>query len=458
MPSIGDLFISLGFNVDNAKLNEFNDKITNAQKNLVKVGAGATAAVYGLNRFLNSSVKSAESMRNYREQTGYATEELYKFYNAASRANTNVDLSQIIDTYRALADTIAQAQRGNLPAGSLWAGMGDINGSTPDEIIDRIYEKIPELLQRYKGDRALILQDLAEMGIGPDVAQSFFLPRDQWNAFRNLPTPTDKQLKAIESLAQSYKRFSNEYAIFKFRMAENIAPNFEKFIDFVSTKALPVIEDFTSKVAIQLQPALEGFAFNMGAVFTAVRDAISGTGFQIDESTGLIAGLVLLYAKLNPVRWAVVALVAALNELGKKINGEENWIDKSLDSAAALAVQIPGGKDLDFVKNRLNRMGLTPEDFGGNIIQKGVEALNRSAEQTELHKMHMINRNGGYPPQPYPIAPSEQNITVAPQYNINTTANPRDMWDSLASHEQMMFRNASLDMLYNQSGVKTGGY
>lgn len=66
--NVGELFISLGFNVDNAKLTEFNDKITSAQKNLVKVGAGATAAVYGINRFLNSSVKSATEMKNFRDQ------------------------------------------------------------------------------------------------------------------------------------------------------------------------------------------------------------------------------------------------------------------------------------------------------------------------------------------------------------------------------------------------------
>jgi hypothetical protein len=56
MPSVGDLFISLGFQVDNAKLKEFDDKLKGAEKNLVKVGAGAAAAVYGINRFLNSSV------------------------------------------------------------------------------------------------------------------------------------------------------------------------------------------------------------------------------------------------------------------------------------------------------------------------------------------------------------------------------------------------------------------
>lgn len=462
---VGELFIALGFQVDNAKLKEFNDKLEAGQKSLAKVGAGAAAAVYGINRFLNSSVKGAESLRNYREQTGYATEELYKFFRVAERVNTDVTLDNVISTYSNLASAIGNATRGILPEGALWNELGNaIYGSNPDEIINKIREKMPSLLARYEskggGGRKRLVDDLEEMGISADIAQALMASQSQWDTFRNLPTPTEQQLEAMERMAQTYKEFSQNYEMFKWRMSERIAPHFQNFVEFVSTKAVPVLEEFTLKLAEQIQPKLQEFAQNMGTVFSAMYETLQGSGIKIDESTGLIGALVLLYAKLNPLRWVIVGTIVALNELGKIMKGEDSWLsslnwEDQKDSWAALLAKVPALKDTDFVKNRLKSMGLSPEDFGPDFLQSGVTALNESAARTSgQREMEARRAAKGYPPQPYPIAPIEQNNTI--NTTINTAANMRDTADQVSILTQAQMRNLSLDMLMGAQGIQIG--
>lgn len=452
---IGELFIALGFDVDDGKLKGFDDKIKGAQQNLIKLGAAATATLYGLNRFLNEGVKSATALKNFEEQTGYAKEQLLEFYNVASRANTDLTLDQVIAGYTELGNVIAGIQRGEFPEGAAWMNFGLSVADEPGVVIDKIRDAIPRLMSTvYSGTNGqqLLKRDLDSLGLGQFV-QSFLLPQEKWEEWRKKRMPTSEQWKSMERMAMAYREFRHEYMLFKMSLGERIAPHFEQFIHFVSYTALPVLEDFIYNALTQLGPKIKDFGLNMAEVGKIIGNFASSFDVEINESSGLLLGLALLYARVNPLRWAVIGLVSALNELGKMQRGEENWVDKSLDSAAALATQIPGGRNIDWVKDRIKKQGLKPEDFGLDIVGQGIDFLNKRSAESILGKEGVNERNASFL-QKYAANQTINHITV------QGVQDPMDFYNRLQGYMnnvRNMPENVTLDMLYGASGNAYSG-
>ena len=57
--SIGELFVSLGFDVDSGKLEAFTDSIKAASTEVLKLSAIATSGVVALGAFMEGSVNRA---------------------------------------------------------------------------------------------------------------------------------------------------------------------------------------------------------------------------------------------------------------------------------------------------------------------------------------------------------------------------------------------------------------
>lgn len=309
---IGDFFIALGFQVDNAKLKEFNDQMSKTLTGFAKIGAGAAAGVYAINRFLSSSVQSSVALKNFRDQTGYATEDIERFYNVAGRLNTEIDLGQTIGMFNALRDTISEATEGGGAIGAAARlGLSDISRMTPTQVINALRENFDKNVTEWGRGRTIDLME--ELGVGREFIQSIEAAPELFDKLWNKAIPTPQQRQAMERMAQVYADFGFEYDRFKFRMSERIAPPFQDFIMWMSQTGLPIIEEFT---------------VNMGHIGSALHDAFSG--LDAEWQNGFLGIMGVLAAGLAPVTATIVGLTVALNDLGKALGGGESYFGKGM--------------------------------------------------------------------------------------------------------------------------------
>lgn len=436
---VGSLFIALGFKVDDAKLKSFKDGVSSLQKEMFKLSAVAAGAVYSINRFLNQGVQSSVALRNYSVQTGQATDELERFANVAERANTTLTLDQVISSFREVGTVLDEIRRkGNYPTGALWMGLGNLSDiRDPADLVKKIYADMPNIMRRLNGDRIAFSNELSTIGLS-GFENMFFLSPDKFQEWWSKAIPTSEQREAMERIAVAYKNFSKEFDMFKIRMGAKIEPYWVAAID----KAIP---------------ALESLAENLTAVGSALHDAFSS--LDGGAQTGIIAGIGILVAALNPLKTMVLAIVWGLNEMGKKIRGEENWIDKSMDSFAALATQIPGAESIPWVRDRLRKQGLSGSDFEGNsshsLIRGIVGGMNTDPESYIAKYTEYLDKrlsNGSVTNN------TNGNLTYAPVYNTTTNADPYQLMDAIGVYDQGALSRAMGSMGVRGSGLRVDGY
>jgi hypothetical protein len=248
---IGDFFIALGFDVDEKKLKSFDEGLKSVKGNMVAVTAATAAALYTLNRFFNEGVKTATSLKNFTEQTGFAKDAVYEFFNIARHANTEFTLDDAIASWTKLGQVIAGIKRGEFPEGAMWQNFGLSADDTPESVINKIRAAMPRLLETtYKGsngkpDLVLLAKDLETMGLDKAM-QALLLPDDKWMKYSQDWKPSEKQLKTMENLASAYSDFSQDWLKFKLELGEEIAPYFVDFINWAGKSALPVLREVIS--------------------------------------------------------------------------------------------------------------------------------------------------------------------------------------------------------------------
>ena len=91
---VGELFIALGFDVDDAKLKSFNDGIKSSMTDLLKLTGIAAGAVYSVNQFIESSLHNSAALRQFTAETGESAEALKKWQVAAQLANPEIGIDK----------------------------------------------------------------------------------------------------------------------------------------------------------------------------------------------------------------------------------------------------------------------------------------------------------------------------------------------------------------------------
>lgn len=444
---IGELFIALGFDVDDKKLKDFDNSVKAAQASMLKMGAAAAGVVWGINRFMADSVKASVGLRNVANETGVAEEAMLRFYNVAGRLNTELTLDNVMSLFQNLNSQIQQTFLGGGNSGPLaMLGVGmDSLSEGPLGVIAALRNNMEKNNATWGRERTIEI--MRQAGIGPEWLRVIQASDDEWENHWKKVIPTESQRQAMIKMAETYREFSISWMNLKFRISEKIAPFFGQFIDMLIEKAIPALEGFASRIPA-FTSQISHLYENVATGAQIYMEMFKGLETIFDSPMvqgGLISFLVLLALRLNPVVTLVAALVAGLNELGKYVKGEENWIDKSLDSAAALATQIPGGENLPGVKERLQKMGLSIDDFETNrahkIYQSLIEGMHSDpdsfigGQKESLRARGLSSYANSYGGVPQPTPMSNQSIIYNNNINIESAAPVEDlfngMWESI---------------------------
>ena len=158
--NVGDIFVALGFKVDDKELKQFDGGVRNLTGNILATTGAVAGAIYAVSRFISSSTTAAASIRNVAQETGIATDELQKVAYAANAANSAFSFDQAVNGIANLRKSLYDIQF-NGGKNGVWGVLGiDPNGKDIDQILDQLSQKLHGM------DRARASDLLDQTGLG----------------------------------------------------------------------------------------------------------------------------------------------------------------------------------------------------------------------------------------------------------------------------------------------------
>jgi len=311
---IGSLFIALGFDVDEKKLKSFNDGIKTARNGLFALSGVAAGAVYGINKFVSSAVSDSIALRNFRLETGYASDEIERLANVAGKANPNVGLQETLQLYKNLAQVIAQAKLGEGPLGAAgMLGAYNLPTTNPQELLDQLIRDYQANVGVWgSGDRNVINELLGQLGIGPEFMPMFQMTDAERKAAFELPIATESQRAALESMADATFEFNRQIGLLKARVGEKFAPYFTQFLEAIPPlldKIIPSLQKFVDSLAQVLDTLITGFQ-----------------GLDANWQVGIVALSTLLLSRWGPVAALFAGIAVSMDQITKFMDGQDNMI------------------------------------------------------------------------------------------------------------------------------------
>lgn len=328
---VGDLFIALGFQVDDKKLKGFNDNIKDGTKFLGSMSAAAGAAVYAVKNFTASSTDAAVKLQNLQTQTGIATDDVRRFYSVASGLNAEISLDDTIDAFRNLRKSVADAGLGNGPTGEAGLlGLSNFAKMTPKQIIDQLRATYPQILATTGGNDPVRVQKWMEaIGLGPQFFQAITASKEKYNELYDTPILDGDAQEKLVQLAIATKKFSNEWELMKGTLSGDFSPKIINFLENVNA-VMQKTSELSGKVSENIGKLQEQHDPEGTISRTAGNATSAAIGWRLLKSPNKYAKGV----------GAAILGATAINDVGAYINGKPSSTGDAMKYGKTFAQEV----------------------------------------------------------------------------------------------------------------------
>ncbi|MBZ5673712.1 MAG: hypothetical protein LAP61_05640 [Acidobacteriia bacterium] len=248
--NIGELFVSLGFDVDEQKLKDFDEGVRSLEKHMLSLTAVATGSVIGLDVFLTRVADRATAMKQFGDQTGYSTQALQEWALVINRTNPLINVEQAQEKYKAFTEYIKNINWG-AGGGNILSQLGVdyIPGADPAQYLEKLSQRLPDFIARYGRARAGMLLD--QIGLGAGAIDALLTTAQQRKNMTAGLVIDDRELSHLDQvnrkLAELTQRWEKFEADLMDRWADPLIEGMDK-IERGMEKWLPKINDVAQAI------------------------------------------------------------------------------------------------------------------------------------------------------------------------------------------------------------------
>lgn len=228
--NIGELFVSLGFDVDEEKLKNFNKDIREGVDGLVKISVAAGGAVTALNVFIGAQADSAIRLRNLNAELGLTPSLVQGIAAAMHQANPAESIDQATESIARFSSVVKQQiAAGGGPSGALAQLLGNAwhPGMSEEEMLPAIAANKQRLITEWGGGaygKARFADLLGQVGLGGQNTRFFDLSQHQMQAAIDTYSTTKKVNENLEHFAEAQANLTNAMNKFSFDLAGELSP------------------------------------------------------------------------------------------------------------------------------------------------------------------------------------------------------------------------------------------
>ncbi len=299
---VGEIFMSLGFDVDDRKLDNFDDKIKSLTANMARLALGAVAAVYAVDRFVQSSIRGAAALRNFNIQTGLSADELQRWQAAGTLSNIALSADDVTASIIALTQNLAQIRLGGGNVAPFQLLGIDIANQDAFSVLKQVRESIQGL------DRPTAVNLLQQMGINPGMLNTLLLSQERFDELAESMTRTRATTAALEKLGDVNAKFHRSLSLLKDELVAKYTPAIIRLFDAVTLLA--------------------------GAIANVVMDVygLASSLGDAGEAWKLFAiGVGVAMAALMPLRTTLAAIFLLLDDIATYKRGGKSLIGDALN-------------------------------------------------------------------------------------------------------------------------------
>jgi hypothetical protein len=231
---LGELFVALGFEVQDEKVDSFNQKTKTAENNLIKVAAVATAAAVALDKIVERAARGATALQNFAQQTGLSASKLQLFAVNAQLQNIGLTSESVSSSIMALQSNLAQIKigQGNIAPFQL---MGvDVLGQDAFSVIEQLRTKIQGL------DDMTVTNLISQMGLDPQFITVLRMSSDEFGEFGKQVMLTSEQADKLQKLGQETRKLHLAIDALFNKTLVKAEPHITKFFETLTNIAFAI--------------------------------------------------------------------------------------------------------------------------------------------------------------------------------------------------------------------------
>jgi Phage tail lysozyme len=235
MQSIGELFVSLGFDVDDQKLKNFNDGIRNLSNDMLKFAGISSLSLAGLAYFMSGSANAATAMQNFNIQTGQSIDGLQKFIAVMRQTNPAETFESGLAAAKNLNTYLTEARMGQ-------RSMMELNmlGFTPDHIpteeetIRGLLKSFPQAYAKWGPQFA---SKWTEAIFGTAGAVPALLSGDNYDALGAKGMASQENLQALQDYNKQLSEIGVSWDALKMKITGDAAPAIVSALNWMTEAA-----------------------------------------------------------------------------------------------------------------------------------------------------------------------------------------------------------------------------
>lgn len=301
---VGDLFVSLGIKVDESKIKSIQSGFSNLRRGLIETKLAFIGAVWGLDRFISSSVNSAASIENIAKQTGLSAEALSKWDMAGQMSNLSLSAGETANSIGNLQKQLASIAMGQGNIAPFQMLGLDIVGKNAFDVIKDLRKNIEGL----KPDIATNL--ISQLGLDPGMISILQLSNKEFEKLSNQAVLGSGSRSSILQTGFAIRNLEIKIKLLKDQIVVAIAPVINKFINqFLNwiiknqSKIRNAISDFIEKIIYFIVIVSKG----LGALLKFT-EGLFGAQNGLKVLGAVIVGLLASFSPLVVILGSVSAL------------------------------------------------------------------------------------------------------------------------------------------------------
>lgn len=308
---IDELFVALGFKIDDKGLKQFDKQISSFAKNIgklaEKMGAnvnwealkkvddeiqktimtvtklvGATAlAILAIDKMAMSLLKNNQAFISFNQQTGLALGNVQRIAQAGMLANMNITPEMVMQSMQAVQSNLAQIRlgQGNIEPYQL-LGISPV-GKDANQVFDDLRNSIKGL------DDMTATNIIQQMGFNPEMITVLRMTNDELADMNGLML-SPEQRQAMEQYGSALRKVQMELGLLKDKALLAIMPSLIKFLkgfEAIAQATFDITQGFNKLLNLipQLKGVLAAFALAVIAAFNPVIAAITSLYLIIED-------------------------------------------------------------------------------------------------------------------------------------------------------------------------------
>jgi hypothetical protein len=327
---IGELFVFLGVKVDDKQLKNFDTNLKGLSTQLDLTKVGAIAALYAIDRFIESSVAGAVALYNFTQQTGNSAQALQQWQAAAHAANPALGIDQIAQSIQTLENNLVEIRKFGAGNASpfAWLQIDIAHGQNAIDVLEQLRDRVQGL------DRVTAVNLIQKMGLNPGFINILTRSKEEFDALVKSMLRNDGTINTLEKLGERIAALKLKITLFKDNMVADFAPAITAIINAI---------------------------YSLGSAFSHAYSAIKEFAQESpDLFKGIGASIAALLVVLNPLKSLILGIILLLDDLYVYKKGGQSVFGSVYESIGDTFDKIKSG-ELKKNYNRYDKLSSSSE-------------------------------------------------------------------------------------------------